>query len=46
MRQSVPVLPILWSSDFAPFSVIGDFKWSNTLVTAFVLIEVHLVSIC
>ena len=40
MRQSVPEVPICWSGDFAPFSVIGDEKWSDTIVSAEVLIEV------
>ena len=39
MRQMAPLLPICWSSDFAPFSVIGDTKWSDTLVSVSVLIE-------
>ena len=39
MRQSVPALPIIYDSDFAPFSVIGDYKWSDTNVSAEVLIE-------
>eukprot|EP00042_Codosiga_hollandica_P038562 m.314848 g.314848 ORF g.314848 m.314848 type:complete len:940 (+) comp55423_c0_seq3:52-2871(+) len=39
MRQVVPTLPICWSGDFAPFSVIGDEKWGDTIVTVDVLIE-------
>ncbi len=40
MRQSVPQLPICWEGDFAPYSIIGDVKWDDTIVTADVLIEV------
>ena len=40
MRQVVPEVPICWSGDYAPFSVIGDEKWSDTVVSAEVLIEV------
>ena len=40
MRQTVPEVPICWSGDFAPFSVIGDYKWSDTVVSAAVLLEV------
>eukprot|EP00042_Codosiga_hollandica_P057702 m.858006 g.858006 ORF g.858006 m.858006 type:complete len:846 (-) comp59651_c0_seq6:65-2602(-) len=39
MRQSVPTLPICWAGDFAPFSVIGSEKWSDTIVTVDILIE-------
>ena len=42
VRQSVPTTPILWSDDFAPYSVIGDTKWSDTIVIAEVLIEASL----
>ena len=40
MRQSVPIQPILWTNDFAPYSVIGDAKWSDTVVSVQVFIEV------
>jgi galactosylceramidase len=41
MRQSVPELPICWSGDYAPFSVIGSEKWSDTIVSVDVLLEVR-----
>ena len=41
MRQMVPEVPICWSGDFAPYSVIGDVSWSDTVVSASVLIEVR-----
>jgi hypothetical protein len=44
MRQVVPELPICWSGDFAPFSVIGDASWSDTVISSDVLIEVRGVS--
>jgi galactosylceramidase len=40
MRQSVPTLPICWEGDYAPYSVIGDVTWSDTFVSADVMIEV------
>ena len=40
MRQVVPEKPICWSGDFAPYSIIGDNTWSDTVVSAEVLIEV------
>ena len=39
MRQTTPTLPICWSGDYAPFSVIGDVSWSDAIVTVDVLIE-------
>lgn len=40
MRQAVPQLPILWlRDDYAPYSVIGDVQWSDTVVSASVMIE-------
>jgi hypothetical protein len=39
MRQAVPSVPICWSGDFAPFTIIGDTQWSDTVVSAEVLIE-------
>jgi galactosylceramidase len=39
MRQSVPVVPIRWDADYAPYSIIGDVKWSDAMISAEVLVE-------
>jgi len=40
MRQQVTEYPIIWCNDpSTPFSVIGDFQWSDIVVTVDYLIE-------
>lgn len=39
MRQAVPLLPMAWIGDFAPYSIIGDIRWADQSVSADVLVE-------